>query len=165
MRDWTQEELDALVECPKVIITPPRKEMRPERGSLRNDFEVASKDGKQRFHVFVRQSESFAEDFSIGLIYVPSDEPGEIPLFRCNGQHGTLPSGRLEGESHFAYHVHWPSAEALVVGSEAWSRIEVTRDYASFHEALWHLISITHIGGAEAVFPRHSQLALPGTSG
>ena len=165
MRDWTQEELDALVDCPKVIVAPPRKEPRPERGSLRNDFEVASEDGKQRFHVFIRQSESFAEDFSIGLIYVPSDEPGEIHLFRCNGQHGTLPSGRIGDDPHFAFHTHLPSAEALAVGSEAWQRVVVTRDYASFNEALWHFISITHIGGAEAVFPRYSQLALPGASG
>ena len=35
------------------------------------------------FQVFMRRSDEFPENFSIGLIYQPNDERGEIVLMRC----------------------------------------------------------------------------------
>lgn len=40
MKKYSQEEIEELIACPKRIIAPPRKDMKPERGSLRNDMEL-----------------------------------------------------------------------------------------------------------------------------
>ena len=67
MKTYTQTEIDELIHCPKVIMDPPRKEMRLDRGSRRNDMGLASENGKRRFSVFMRVNEAFRENFSIGL--------------------------------------------------------------------------------------------------
>lgn len=54
----------------------------------RNDMELESLDGNHGFRAFMRQSLEFTEDFSVGLEYLPKDEPGRFCLVRCNGMHG-----------------------------------------------------------------------------
>ncbi len=83
----TAEEINFLVHCPKIIEEAPKKEMRVDRGSRRNDLRLRTKDGQAAFHVFIRQNEKFPENFSIGLDYLPQDG-GRVPLLRCNGPHG-----------------------------------------------------------------------------
>ena len=42
MKTYSQEEIDSLISCPKVIAEPPKREMRSERGSKRNNMELRS---------------------------------------------------------------------------------------------------------------------------
>jgi hypothetical protein len=37
------------------------------------------------FRAFLRRSEDLPENFSIGLVFLPKDGTGEVPLLRCNG--------------------------------------------------------------------------------
>ena len=88
MKHWTQAELDALVTCRKLTLDPPRKSMREESGSLRNEAMLESVDCLFTFRVFIRQNVKFPENFSVGMDFVPRDEPGSVCLLRCNGPHG-----------------------------------------------------------------------------
>lgn len=77
------ETIESLISCEKHITEPPRKESQLKNRSFRNDMKVASIDMKHAFSVFLRQSDDFPEDFSIGLNHV--DENGKIyTLMRCN---------------------------------------------------------------------------------
>ncbi len=87
-RNYLWLELQALLVVPKLISEPPRREMKLDRGHWRNDMRLRSVEGDRDFRVFMRKSEEFPENFSIGLTYRPNDGGEEIPLLRCNGPHG-----------------------------------------------------------------------------
>ncbi|MEK7407577.1 MAG: hypothetical protein AAB225_21065 [Acidobacteriota bacterium] len=87
-RRYTQEELEDLIACPKVVFEPPKQQMRPDRGHLRSDMRLKSVEGDREFRVFLRRREELPENFSIGLVYVPKDGTGEVTLLQCNGPHG-----------------------------------------------------------------------------
>ena len=59
--------------------------MRLDGKMKRNDMTLKSTDGKHSFRAFLRQSEEFPENFSVGLVYQPGEEPGSFQLIRCNG--------------------------------------------------------------------------------
>jgi len=113
MKTFTEEALAELISCPKQVVDPPRREMRLDGKMKRNEMTLKSLDGKHQFHVFLRQNEDFPENFSIGLVYVPGEEPGEFILVRYNGQHG----GTRAFEHHAVFHIHSMSAEDINAGS------------------------------------------------
>jgi hypothetical protein len=59
MRTFTDEELGALITCPKQVVDAPRREMRLDGKMKRNDMTLKSADGKHSFRVFMRQSDEF----------------------------------------------------------------------------------------------------------
>ena len=65
-RRYTQQEIDDLIGCPKVVSEPPKREMRLDRGHFRNDMRLKSTDDKLEFRVFMRRNEDLPENFSIG---------------------------------------------------------------------------------------------------
>jgi hypothetical protein len=69
--EYTKNEIDELISCAKAIVNPPKKTMSSCHGSRRNDMTVQNGAGA-RFRVFMRQSEKFSDDFSIGLAYEPT---------------------------------------------------------------------------------------------
>lgn len=161
MKTWAQAELDELISCPKQVVDPPRKELRSERGYLRNDMTLGSRDGEWRFSVFMRVNERFPENFSVGLIYNPRDEPGDLTLLRCNGPHGEHDNSPIEDpQPHFGYHIHRARADVINAGLLPQKFAELTDAYASFPEALHHFLRLANIVGAEAYFPTSHQLPL-----
>ncbi len=166
MKSWTQAELDDSISCPKQIVDPPRKEMRSERGHQRNDMTLSSLDGERRFSAFLRVNERFPENFSIGLVYHPRDEPGALTLLRRNGPHGEHVNEPEDPHPHFGYHVHRANAEAINAGLSPEKQAAPTDAYASFPEALQYFLKAVSITGAEAYFPASPQLPLfPGEEG
>ncbi len=129
---YTEEDLAQLIACPKRISRPPRKEMKTEGKHLRNDMELDSLDGKHGFRAFMRHSLDFSENFSIGLDYVPRDEPGSFCLMRYNGMHG----GHLEHPHHLRCHIHRCKAEDVNIGLKDALHVETTEKYAAFRDAL-----------------------------
>ena len=115
MRTFTDEELESLIRCRKEVVDPPRREMRVDGKMKRNDMTLKSADGAHSFRVFMRQSEEFLENFSIGLVYQPGEEPGSFQLIRCNGQHG----GERVHPHHAVFHVHGVQRTTSMLGS--WS--------------------------------------------
>jgi len=39
-RRYTQQEIDDLIACPKVVSEPPKREMKLDRGHFRNDMRL-----------------------------------------------------------------------------------------------------------------------------
>ena len=161
MRTYSQEEIDSLVTCAKVITEPPKKEMRSERGTRRNNMTLQSKNGDLEFSVFMRINEDFHENFSIGLNYSPRDERGAMCLLRCNGPHGDFLGGAPIPESHFRYHVHRANAENMAEGLKAECVAEPTERYASYKDALAFFLNEINVIDALEYFPELSQPMLP----
>ena len=76
MPTLTEQNIADLIACPKEVVDPPRREM--EGRMKRNEMTLRSADKKPEFRVFLRQAEEFLENFSIGLVYLPHEEPGEL---------------------------------------------------------------------------------------
>ena len=144
--------------------------MRAERGHQRKDMTLRSLDGEWRFSVFMRVNERFPENFSVGLIYDPRDEAGDLTLLRCNGPHGEHDPLATTGDyrnspmedpqPHFGYHIHRARADVINAGLAPLKFAELTEAYASFPEALHHFLRLINIVAAEAYFPPGNQLLL-----
>ncbi|MBI5526713.1 MAG: hypothetical protein HY897_10310 [Deltaproteobacteria bacterium] len=102
-----------------------------------------------KFHVFMRINEKFQENFSIGLEYVPSDEPGNIVLLRFNGPHGE----HVLYPHHAHYHIHEAKVDAIAAGLKPERYAVVTTDYASYPEALAAFLRRINLGDADRHFP------------
>lgn len=138
---YTDEELTLLIGCPKRISQAPRREMRVEGQMLRNEMELEALDGKHSFRIFMRQSRLFAENFSVGIDYLPRDEPGSFCLLRCNGMHG----GHKVHPHHLNCHIHRSKAEELNAGLRVERHIEPTTQYAAFRDALRYFLLLVNV--------------------
>ena len=156
MRTFTDEELAELMNCPKQVDDPPKREMRLDGKSKRNDMTLKSTDAKHNFRVFIRQSDEFPENFSIGLMYVPNEEPGSFQIVRCNGQHG----GERAHPHHAVYHIHLSKADDINAGILEPRHIEQSPAYASFQEALAHFCRLTNVQNPDQYFPGIAQQLL-----
>jgi hypothetical protein len=156
MRTFTDAELEELIRCPKEVVEPPRREMRIDGKMKRNDMGLKSKDGKHVFRAFLRQSDDFPENFSLGLMYQPGEEPGSFQLLRCNGQHG----GERVHPHHAVFHIHRSKAEDINAGILEPREIEQAASYASFREALAHFCSLIQLDRPDDYFPGLTQAIL-----
>jgi hypothetical protein len=161
MKTFTDNELESLITCPKQVIDPPRREMRQDGKMKRNDMTLKSADRKHSFRVFMRQSEDFPENFSIGLVYFPGEEPGSFLLVRCNGQHG----GEKVHPHHAVFHIHRSKADDINSGFLEPRHIEQAGDYASFREALAKFCTLVNVERADDYFPGINQGLLSYGSG
>ena len=164
MKNYQQQELEELITCPKRIIEPPRRDMRLERGSFHNDFELETIgdniNDKIKFSVFMRKNESFPENFSIGLIVYPKDEYGSFCILRYNGPHGDHVNSLLDPHPHFGFHIHEAKAENIMEGFSSELYAELTKSYGSYEEALLHFLKRINIENADKYFDIHRQLPL-----
>ena len=159
MREYSQEELDALVTCRKVVVDPPRKSMRSSSGHLRNDFRLRSEDEQSDFSVFIRVNEEFPENFSIGLVYHPRDERGSFCLLRYNGPHGPYePDG---AEHHADSHIHKALADNITAGRSPEAGARPTERFGgSYLDALSEFMSDVNIPSPDELFPGVNQRLL-----
>jgi len=81
----TDAQITALIECRKIIVVKPKKDMVIERAYFRNDMKLQSSDKLHNFGVFMRQNIDYPENFSIGLDYSLPESSDRIILLRCNG--------------------------------------------------------------------------------
>ena len=151
MELFTNEQIQNLITCEKIITEPPKKEMKLENGSFRKDMKVESIKENYQFSVFIRKHELFSENFSIGLKY-NSMEGKSIILYRCNGPHNNKSFNDLE-IPHVKYHIHKIDAEDLNNELEEPKRVTITECYATYEDALAYFIRETGIRDAESYFP------------
>ncbi len=149
MKQYTDSEIADLIACAKRVVDPPRRALRTDRGFLRNDMALQSEDEKRKFHVFIRINEKFPENFSIGLEYIQSDEPGSIVLLRYNGPHGE----HILYPHHVHYHIHEAKADAIAVGMKPERHAEITKEYTSCQEALSAFLRRINMDEADKHFP------------
>jgi hypothetical protein len=164
MAAYNQKDIDDLIVCPKTISEPPKRDMKLTGADWRNDMKLIASDGTVgEFSVFMRRSDDFPENFSIGLIYHSNDERGEIGLIRCNGPHGVYNSGASDADHpHWDYHIHKASERALDAGERAERYADKTRAYASFEEAIQYFVTSVNLdrGDANKYFPWKEQREL-----
>jgi hypothetical protein len=122
--------------------------MKFDRGSWRNDMRLASVEGDAEFRVFMRKNDKFPENFSIGLVYLPRDGSGEIPLLRCNGPHGGYNAAFDPSHPHHAPHVHTTTEEMIASGNRPESSADVCEEYASYEEALQYFLRTVNVANA-----------------
>jgi len=138
---YTDETLSQFIACQKRITQPPQKKMRLEGKHLRNEMELESLDGNHRFRVFMRQHQDFSENFSIGMEYLPKDEPGSFCLLRCNGVHG----GHRVHPHHLSCHIHRSTSDDVNAGLRVERYIEPTDLYADFRGALCYFLRAVNV--------------------
>lgn len=142
---YTDKDLSQFIACPKKISQSPRKDMKEDGSHLRNDMELESTDGKHGFRVFMRQNMDLPENFSIGMDYLPKDEPGSFCLIRCNGTHGA----NKAHSHHLTCHIHRSNAEDVNAGLRVERHIEQTGEYAAFRDALRYFLSAVNVQAAD----------------
>lgn len=159
-REYTPEELEYLITCPKEIVNPPKQTMTLTNGHYRNSMDLCSVDGKHKFHVYMRKNEKFQENFSIGLEYCPNDGTPNITLLRCNGPHGEHINDWKIDEHFFGYHIHIATAENINSGLRPEKNAVLTNSYATFEDALSYFLNRCNIIGAEKYFVKYNQITL-----
>lgn len=147
---YTQNEIDALIACPKKISDPPARELKLSDGHWRKDMKmvaspIASNDIKGTFSAFMRINEDFPENFSVGLVYQPNDGRKEIPLLRCNGKHGIYNGVFDPAHPHFDFHIHKADEKLVDSGLRADRNAHKTAEYASFEEALQYFLKAINL--------------------
>lgn len=164
MRAYTQQELDALIGCPKVVTEPPRPTMIAESGQKRNGLKLRSEDSADEFAVFIRINEDFHENFSIGLRHLPVGEESAI-LLRCNGDHGVHQNQVVNADQIDGVHIHYTTEAALQAGLKLENYAKPTSAYATYEDALRHFLRIINVLHPEKHFPQIYQLPLFGEVG
>jgi hypothetical protein len=154
---FTDVLISKLIGEEKIITEPPKKDFRVENQHLRNDFDLASLDDKRRYSVFLRKHISFKENFSTGLVY-HSEEGTTIQLFRCNGNHGEVVVDILNPIPHFGYHTHKINAGLIENNINDPKQSEMTKEYASFEQALIYFCKHVNIKDADSYFPNIYQI-------
>lgn len=150
MSDLDQAAIDSLTVCRKVIMSGPKKDYASVHGSRRNGFDAESDDGT-RFRVFMRQHETFLEDFSVGL-EVQRPDGSWLMLMRCNGPHGEVCDPHNQ-DRHHSYHIHRALVSNIEQGYKPERGGEPTTKYASFEQALRFFLQETGVAYTDDHFP------------
>jgi hypothetical protein len=159
VNELTQDFLDSLLRSRKRIVISPKKAMASLFGSLRNDMKVENNAG-DKFNVFMRVSEAFQEDFSIGLVYLPPSG-STITIIRCNGPHGNVRDPTKNADAHHAcFHIHRARTENIQKGRKPEWGGEPTKEYDSFPQALRYFLGITNIEWNDSHFSNLRQMEL-----
>jgi hypothetical protein len=156
MKQYTQKKIEELIQMPKEITKGPRKEMDLTMGHFRNDMKLKSPDGQYDFSVYMRKNEMFQENFSIGLIFHPGDGSKDIHLLRCNGPHGPHEFFAHHDESH----IHKANEENIREGLKEDKNVEITKEYATYDDALHFFLKKCNIVNADEYFNMERQLSL-----
>lgn len=133
---YTEDFLEELITCPKIVTDAPSEMKQARSGFLKRSFTLVSLDGQYSFNGFITQNLTFQENFSVGLAFNPKGEKGTIVLLRCNGAHG----GTKQFPHHASCHIHKCSADGVNDGNKSEDNIEVTKAYATIDEAIQYYV-------------------------
>lgn len=149
MEHITDALLDDILYCPKIAVRAERKRMTVSNRHKKNTVYLSSESGKYEYKLFLRQSEEFIEDFSVGLIWTnPSSlisiSKSSVILLRCQGPHdGKAPLGT---DIHHAYHIHKITIEDFAQRRyQKPSGRTVTSEFSSFEQAIFYFINTYHV--------------------
>ena len=147
MEKLTDDLINKLIQCPKQVVEPPKREMKAERGNKRNGMRLHSVDDQLDFSVFVRVNERFLENFSVGLRYHPKEGPSCL-LLRCNGPHGPQRDLGNYSHEHFDFHVHKAKAQCDD-STNAELIAERTDGYGSCEQAIQYMLRSVNVVDAD----------------
>lgn len=151
----TEDLLNDVLYCSKVAIRADRKRMTFSNRHKKNTIYLLSEDKKYEYKVFLRQSEEFIEDFSVGLIWTnPAHfidiSKNSVILLRCQGPHdGKAPLGT---DIHHDYHIHKITLNDFEERRyQKPSGRTITSSFTSFEQAIFYFIDTLHIKDIEKV--------------
>jgi len=153
----TDDLITKLITEEKTITELPKKDFKVENQHLRNDFQLTSSDGVRKYSVFMRQHIIFKENFSIGLVF-HSEEGTSYNLFRCNGNHGEVAVDILNPVPHYGYHTHKITAELLENNINDPKQNDLTKEYASYEQAMNYFCRYANVKDADKYFPDINQM-------
>jgi hypothetical protein len=159
---YTDASIQSLLTCPKRVTEPPTREFKEENRHRRKDMRLQSVDDPVRiFEVFIRQSLEFAEDFSLGLLYLSQDGK-RMTLVRYNGQHHQSNDPLDLAKMHFQYHIHKATADNLNDGRYDKHPAALAARYASFEEATTEFLAAIYLDPKDVArhFPGREDLPL-----
>jgi len=137
---YTDELIQELIECSKIIVDAPKEVKEGRSGFLKKIFTLKSVSGTYNFSGFINQNSTFAENFSIGLFFNSKEEKVKITLLRCNGPHG------MTKELHHAVcHIHTVIAEDINNGNKAEKNIKQTNEYSTLEDAIQFFVKYINI--------------------
>jgi len=115
-----------------------------EHRHYRNNFLLESCDKKYAFRVFMRYSDDFIEDFSIGLVWTnPTgyiNVTKHIILLRCQGPHDNKEP--LGSDIHHSFHTHEISIDDInEYRYTKPSSKGIDKNFSSFQSAIWHFVN------------------------
>jgi len=116
----------------------------------KNSMELVSSDEQHSFYAYFRQHNVFEENFSVGLVY-KADDGSELHLLRCNGPHGDHID--IDPYNHHPYtHVHRATEKCIAAGLKPDKYAQISVEYSTFQDAIFHFIRTCNIEGAEQHF-------------
>ena len=155
MEAVTERLLNDLITCKKNAVRADRKGLLVSNRHKKNTVYLTSQDGNYEFKMFMRQSEEFIEDFSIGLIWTnPTTyidiSKNSVILLRCQGPHdGKAPLGT---DLHHDYHIHRITLDDFKAKRyQKPSGRTSTSDFSSFEQAIFYFISACNIQNIDSV--------------
>ena len=168
----TNEDIQHLIKTPKRIHKKnPQKGYKAEKGHRRCDLILyyphlqiqdsttgKSHTGlKQEFKIFIRQNQTFIENFSIGLCYHVSSLKNSVRLIRYNGPHGQ--TRRNTADHHSYHHIHRISQKEIQSGSLNLKEknIEITNKYSAYEEGLRSFLIDVNVINWKDWFPELEQ--------
>jgi len=157
-KPYTDEELQILTDCPKIIKNGPKKAMSTEGQYQRSEMDLIAEDNDAlTFHVFMRRNLNLKEDFPIGLNFRHIEERDIICLLRCNGPHGIFLGQRDPDNHYFKHHIHRAKQSNLEAGQKPEKGGEETTAYASYEDALTYFLTIINVQNVDEFFPDRRQ--------
>lgn len=136
----TGKLIQELIECSKIVVDAPKDMKEGRSGFLKKFFTLKSTDDIYSFSGFVTQNLTFAENFSIGLIFNSKEDKGKITLLRCNGPHGMT-----KELHHTVCHIHTVIAEDINNGNKVEKSIRQTDEYSTLEDAIQFFIKYINI--------------------
>lgn len=137
---YTDELIQELITCPKMVVDAPKEMKKGRADYLKKNFIIKSIDGIYNFSGFITQNSTFAENFSIGLIFNSREDKGKVTLLRCSGPHG------MTKELHHAVcHIHKVIAEDINSGNKVEKNIKQTDEYSTLEDAIQFFIKYINI--------------------
>ncbi len=155
----TNQEIQDLIKSPKEIETKiPVKEYKDDGTNKGCSLTLQTSEGKS-FGVFIRQNNTFIENFSLGLRH-NDRELGPLTLVRYNGPHGEVSRSQ---DGHYAKpHIHRITAAEIGSGSTQpqESHREITNEYGTFQQALSAFFNDLSVRNYLQYFPTLRQIEL-----
>lgn len=141
--------LQNVLHCEKNALRADRRKMAYSNRHKKNTIYLTSVDGIYEYKLYLRQSEEFIEDFSVGLIWTNPSRHIEISkssviLLRCQGPHdGKAPLGT---DIHHDYHIHTITLEDFAQKRYQKPSGRVTTfEFSSFEQAIFYLINAYNV--------------------
>ena len=151
------KEIQDLIDISKQIHKrEPKNIYKTERNHKRCDLILSGGQSSNiRFDVFIRQNQTFIENFSIGLSCKIPDLSSSVQLIRYNGPHDS----RDNIEHHLKPHIHRITQEEIQSGNLKYptKNIQITDKYNMFEEGLRTFLIDMKVTNWQEYFPELEQ--------